>query len=107
LEFIQTGAFIVDVQVHKIVQYKNGKHEDKPHTKYPILNNSGASFEWSKWLAPLGKTIKHFKQYWIFGIVKTGSDRTWYHQKKMSIVIFLHGEIVIKKFIFPHLGVWL
>jgi hypothetical protein len=61
LEFIQAGVFIVDVQAHKIVQSKNGKHEDKPHTKYPYVNKSGPSFEPSKWIAPLSGTIRHFQ----------------------------------------------
>ena len=61
LEFIQARAFIDDVQGNKIVQSKNGKHEEKPHTKYPTVNKLGPSFELSKWLAPLGKTIRHFQ----------------------------------------------
>jgi len=61
LEFIEEHAFIVDVQVHKIIQSTNGKHEDNPHTKYPTMNKSGPSFEPSKWLSPLGRTIKHFQ----------------------------------------------
>ena len=61
LEFIQAGAFIVDVQAHKIVQSRNLKHEEKPHTKYPTMNNSGRSFEPSKWIAPLGRIIRNFQ----------------------------------------------
>ena len=61
LEFIQAGAVIGDVKEHKIVQSRNGKHESKPHKKYPTMNNSGPSFEPSKWLAPLGRTIRHFQ----------------------------------------------
>ena len=61
MEFIQAGVFIVDVQAHKIVQSINGKHEDKPHTKYPTVNKSGPSFEPSKWLAPLNETIMDFQ----------------------------------------------
>ena len=45
LEFIQSGAFIVDVQAHKIVQSKNGKHERKPHKMFPNVNNWGPYFE--------------------------------------------------------------
>jgi hypothetical protein len=48
LEFIQAGAVVGDVHMHKIVQSINGKHEHKPHKKYPTINNSGPSFEPSK-----------------------------------------------------------
>jgi hypothetical protein len=61
LEFIHAGAFVVDVQAHKIVQSKNGKHEDKPHKNYTTVNKSGPSFKPSKWITPLGGTIIHFQ----------------------------------------------
>jgi hypothetical protein len=66
----------IEQEAHNIVQSRNGKHDEKPHTKYPTVNKSGPSFEPSKWLAPLNGTIRNFQQYWKFGIVRIGSDRT-------------------------------
>jgi hypothetical protein len=36
------------LHAHKIVWSRNGKHDNKPHKKYPTVNNSGPSFEPSK-----------------------------------------------------------